>query len=71
MGPDQSHPDFPEYKKRWDALWQDMDTAVKAAEAEESKKQLPPCMDGTTDAVRRKYMVKIAALQKEFKHLYE
>ena len=71
MGPNQSHPDFPEYKKRWDALWQDMETAVKAAEAEESKKQLPPCMDGTVDAVRKKYMAQIAALQKEFKHLYE
>ena len=48
-----------------------MDIAVKASEMEEAKKQEPPCMDGEPDAVRRKYMSQIAALQKEFKHLYE
>ncbi|MDE7055103.1 MAG: hypothetical protein K2O84_09895 [Oscillospiraceae bacterium] len=71
MGPNRNHPDYPEYKKRWDALWKAMDIAVKASKMEEAKKQELPCMDGEPDAVRRKYMSQIAALQKEFKHLYE
>lgn len=71
MGPDQNHPDFPEYQKRWEGLWNEMDKAVKAAELEEAKKQPRPRQDGIVDAVRRKYMSKIAALQREFKHLYE
>lgn len=71
MGPNQSHPDFPEFQKKWKDLWNEMDEAVKAAESREAKKKLCPGQDGTVDAIRKKYMSQITALQREFKHLYQ
>ena len=71
MGPNRSHPDFPEYKKRWDNLWREMNIAEEAAEIEETKNQSKICKDGLVDTIRKKYMAKIAALQQEFKHLYD
>lgn len=71
MGPNQNHPDFPKYKKRWDDLWDEMAKAVNAAKLEEEKENPVPVQDGIVDAVRRKYMAKIAALQREFQHLYD
>lgn len=71
MGPNHNHPDFPEYKKRWGDLWNEMNEAVKAAELEEKKKCPRPVQDGIAERVRRKYMSQIVALQREFQHLYD
>lgn len=48
-----------------------MNEAVKAAELEEKKKYPLPVQDGIAEAVRRKYMSQIAALQREFQYLYD
>ena len=71
MGPNQYHPDFPEYQRRWKELFEKMDEAVEAAELEVAKKGPRHGIDRTVDIVRKKYMSQIAALQREFKHLYQ
>ena len=64
----EKHPDFKEYKKRWDALVKQMDRELE--QAPESPQ--PPVRDGGAfDVITKKYSKKLSALQKEFAHLYK
>lgn len=67
----RDHPDYPEFRRRWQRLFEESEKEIAAVEAEEAKKSGPYGQDGPLTAVHRKYGLQFAALQKEFKHLYE
>lgn len=67
----REHEDYPEFKRRWQKLFEESEKEIAEVEAEEAKKPGPYGLDGPLTAVHRKYGLQFAALQKEFKHLYE
>ena len=71
MGPNKNHPDYPEFRRRWLKLFEESEKEIQEIEAQEEKKPGPYGLNGPLTAVHRKYGLRFAALQKEFKHLYE
>lgn len=64
----QNHPDCAQYREKWDAIVAEWERV--SAETESQNKGFRG-LDGPVAAVDKKYMVKLSALQKEYKHLYE
>lgn len=64
---DRTHPDFWEYKCRFEKLWAEMEE--KAAAAVASMGELKG-LDGPHVAIHREYAEKIVMLQKEFSHIF-
>lgn len=67
----RNHEDYPEFRRRWQALFEESEKEIAEAEAEEGKKSGPHGMDGPLTAIHRKYGLRFAALKEEYKHLYE
>ncbi len=71
MALNREHEDFPEFERRWTEIIAESEREITAIEATEKEKKGPPVQDGPLIAVHRKYGLQLAALQREFKHLYE
>jgi len=65
----KAHPDYPEFKRRWEELVQA--EICDVAKEDEKRDDLRPCQDGPADAIRKKYNIMRSALQKEYGYLYE
>lgn len=64
MEPNRKHPDYPEFKKKWQSIC--------AEQKKETAKYLPSGgQDGPLSEIHKKYFSKLKALQKEYHHLYE
>ena len=64
---DKSHPDFPEYKQKFEELWNEMER--EAEKAVETLGEISG-MDGPHVQVHKKYFGKINALQEQYAHLF-
>lgn len=64
---DRSHPDFPEYKRKFDELWEAQTIEVKRVVEQAGP---PSGLDGPEVAVHKKYAKKITDLQKEYSHIF-
>jgi len=69
MPVDRRHKDYPEFRRRWEKIFEESEKEI--AEIESIELRSPPCQDGQLTAIHRKYGLQFAALQREFKHLYE
>lgn len=67
----REHEDYQEFRRRWEKLLEECEKEIAEVEAGEAKKPGPYVLDGPLTAIDRKYGLQFAALQKEFKHLYD
>lgn len=63
----RSHPDFPEYKRKFDELWDEMEQETQ--KAVETMGEISG-MDGPHVAVHKKYSGRITVLQKQYAYLF-
>lgn len=72
MAINKNHPDFPEFKRKWDDILRRMEEEEEALE-----KSLPPIKDrirghdGPLGPIHKKYNLEFSRLQKEYHYLYE
>lgn len=72
MALNKKHKDYPEFRRRWDEIIEESMKEMDVVMAEEEKKdECDRGLDGPSTAVSRKYGKQLAALQREYKHLYE
>lgn len=64
---DRSHPDFPEYKQKFEEIWIEMEQEEERVEVENRDFR---GMDGPVAAVHKKYAKRITALQKQYEYLF-
>ena len=64
---DRTHPDFPEYKRRFEELWAEMEEKAEMAVASMGEIK---GFDGPHVAIHKAYAEKIVMLQKEFAHIF-
>jgi len=65
----RNHPDFPEYERKYAALWEKYDRRME--EVEPKRWEWRGRDDPYTPGIMRELNAGIKALQKEYKHLFE